>query len=384
MKNGTALVAVAMLSGGVAFSNGGWPIFRGAQTLDGVAGGQLSDSLELFWTFKTKGPVKSSPVRCKGRVFVGSDDGFVYAIDAATGKEAWSFKTEGAVEAPPLVVGGTVFVGSSDMFLYALDADKGEVRWKYQTAGKVLGAANVSPAAPGGGLCAWSNTALVIVGSYDNKVHCVEAATGKAAWTFETGSYVNGTPALATGNGTNTLAVVVGCDGKLRGLDAANGKQRAEVEVGEYIAGSAAVAGSRAYVGHYGNEVACVDIESRKVMWTFKDRAFPYFSSPAVTDQFILIGGRDKRLHCLEREKGTQVWEFVTRGNVDSSPVVCGDKVVFGSSDGRLYMVGLNNGREIWSYDVGAEITASPAVANGVVVIGAHDGSVYAFGSKKD
>ena len=41
-----------------------------------------------------------------------------------------------------------------------------------------------------------SGALRIVVGSYDFKVHCVDAATGKAAWTFETSNYVNGTPAI--------------------------------------------------------------------------------------------------------------------------------------------------------------------------------------------
>jgi len=146
--------------------------------------------------------------------------------------------------------------------------------------------------------------------------------------------------------------------------------------------GSAALAGGRAYVGHYENEFLCFDLEKGTNVWRYHDRAFPYFSSPAVTDRWVVFGGRDKRLHCVRRDDGSPVWMFATQGKVDSSPVVVGDKVVVGSDDGSLYVVGLENGKPLWTYEVGRPVSSSPAVVDGRIVVGGEDGRVYCFGPK--
>jgi outer membrane protein assembly factor BamB len=125
-----------------------------------------------------------------------------------------------------------------------------------------------------------------------------------------------------------------------------------------------------------------VDLKEGKKVWVFKDREFPYFSSPAVTPEWVVVGGRDKLLHCVKRADGQPVWSFATHGKVDSSPAICGDKVVVGSDDGRLYVVSLGGGKEVWSYEVGQGIESSPAVAGGKVVVGGNDGNVYCFGEK--
>ena len=87
-------------------------------------------------------------------------------------------------------------------------------------------------------------------------------------------------------------------------------------------------------------------------------------------------------MHCLNRADGKEVWQFKTRGKVDSSPLVCGDKILVGSEDGRFYMVGLNDGKERWSYQIGAPVMSSPSVTKGYVFIGADDGFLYAFSTK--
>ncbi|MBP1665060.1 MAG: hypothetical protein H6Q19_2200 [Bacteroidetes bacterium] len=58
---------------------------------------------KLLWQYKTKGENRkdlwdyylSSPVACKGVVYVGSGDSTVYAIGAKSGKTLWTFKTNG-------------------------------------------------------------------------------------------------------------------------------------------------------------------------------------------------------------------------------------------------------------------------------------------------
>src|ERR1035437_7465277 len=87
-----------------AAPGGDWPMFRGGPTLAGVAGGSLPDRLSLLWTFKAAGPVKSSAAIVGDRVFIGSDDGNVYALALADGTKVWAFKTGGGVESSPLVM----------------------------------------------------------------------------------------------------------------------------------------------------------------------------------------------------------------------------------------------------------------------------------------
>ena len=160
------------------------------------------------------------------------------------------------------------------------------------------------------------------------------------------------------------------------------GRKLREVEAGAYIAASGALVDNHLYVGHYENAFLSVDLKEGKVEWTYRDRGFPYLSSPAVTSDRVLVGCRDKRLHCLNRANGEAVWVFPTRGKVDSSPVVAGNSVVFGSDDGRIYQVSLADGKELWSYEIGQPVQSSPAVVDGNLVLGAADGVLYCFGAK--
>ena len=71
----------------------------------------------------------SSPAVVNGVVYIGSDDGNVYALNASTGAMLWSFTTGGRVESSPTVVNGVVYIGSDDDNVYALNASTGNKLW---------------------------------------------------------------------------------------------------------------------------------------------------------------------------------------------------------------------------------------------------------------
>ncbi|MCD6405339.1 MAG: PQQ-like beta-propeller repeat protein, partial [Planctomycetes bacterium] len=162
----------------------GWEIFRGDRGLSGVAEGHLPDTLTLRWSFETGDAIKSSPVLGGGRVFIGSNDAKIYALDAATGRKAWEFDTGAAVEAPPLVLENTVYVGNLNGVFYAIDAATGRKRWQFETEGAITGSAN-RVTAPG------DSAKRVVVGSHDNTMYCLNAASGTLVWKYETDNFIN-------------------------------------------------------------------------------------------------------------------------------------------------------------------------------------------------
>ncbi len=89
-----------------------------------------------LWTGATGGAIQGSPTVVNGVVYVGSNDYKLYAFDAAGGSgrcsgtpktctPLWTAATGGVVTPSPAVAGGVVYVGSDDGTLYAFDAAGG-------------------------------------------------------------------------------------------------------------------------------------------------------------------------------------------------------------------------------------------------------------------
>jgi outer membrane protein assembly factor BamB len=76
----------------------------------------------LRWRFQTNDWILTAPTVANGVVYVSpmGSDHYVYALDAATGKLRWRFETGGVIYAPA-VANGIAYVGSTDGFLYALN-----------------------------------------------------------------------------------------------------------------------------------------------------------------------------------------------------------------------------------------------------------------------
>jgi len=75
-----------------------------------------------LWTFEAGGAIRSSAAVSAGdaTVYFGSHDGHLYALDAATGAERWRFKTGAKILSSPCPAAGCVYVGSDDGQVYAL------------------------------------------------------------------------------------------------------------------------------------------------------------------------------------------------------------------------------------------------------------------------
>jgi outer membrane protein assembly factor BamB len=343
-----------------------WPLYRGDAAMRGLADVDLPGKPVMKWTFKAPAAIKSSPVIAHQTVFIGDEAGHLHALDLATGDIRWTFTAQGPVEAPPSVLDNQVYVSSVDANLYCLEAATGQVKWTYAAQDKLTAAANFVKLPDG--------RTIALVGSHDTMLHAVDIATGKAVWTYTTDNFINAAVAI-----DDQRTIFGGCDGLVHIVNTATGQQVRTVEIGAYMGAAAAIDHGVAYVGHYGNEFIAVDLEGGKVLWTYKDKNFPYFCSPAVTGDRVIFGGRDKQIHAVNRADGALVWKFATRAKVDSSPVVARSKVVVGSQDGRLYVLNLADGAEVWSYDIGEAISSTPAVGPGLIVVAGEDGSVIAL-----
>ena len=75
-------------------------------------------------------PSGANPAISGGRVYLGVDTGFVYALDAATGCVYWSYEAEAGVRTAITIDAGKAFFGDMKASAYAVNATTGELIWK--------------------------------------------------------------------------------------------------------------------------------------------------------------------------------------------------------------------------------------------------------------
>src|SRR5262245_23099114 len=178
-KTGGTIVSSPALANGVVYIG----------SSDGALYAVDQKSGQQKWKTQTRGPVASSPAVADGLVFFLSYDGGLYCVDANSGDRKWRYATtfEKRVEAKrlhgstpaeqtvpdphdvflssPLVVNGRVYFGSSDGNIYALEEKSGLLEWKFETKGIV----HASPAIAG-------NT--IYIGSWDSYLYALDAESG--------------------------------------------------------------------------------------------------------------------------------------------------------------------------------------------------------------
>lgn len=131
-------------------------LFVASMVTDSVTAYDAASGEEL-WRFHTNGPVRFAPAVWEGKVYAGSDDGYLYCLNAADGRMLWRFlggPTERwllgnerlinmwAVRGAPVIREGTLYFAAGvwpfmGIFVYALDAGTGEVIWANTGSGSM-------------------------------------------------------------------------------------------------------------------------------------------------------------------------------------------------------------------------------------------------------
>ena len=130
------------------------------------------------------------PVIADGLLYYGSSaDDKIYCLDAATGEQRWTFFTEGPVRLAPTIAEGRVFVGSDDGHAYCLDAKSGTLVWKTQLGPRdyrIPGNSRIISRWPlRTGIVVIGDLAYCAAGMFPSEgvlITAIEADTGKIKW----------------------------------------------------------------------------------------------------------------------------------------------------------------------------------------------------------
>lgn len=300
---------------GAAFADG--TVYAGGQ--DGRLHALDARTGKLRWAFRAGGPIRTRAAVSSGDVYFQADDGWLYRLAAANGEERWRVKVvEKAIERLPFddpksrydrfgsdvtVAGGRLYLGTHDGRVLAVDPSGGETLWAFAAGDSVLAA----PAVVGG---------RVFFGSFDGHVYALDAATGKLLWKRDTRGAVVSTPAVAGDR------VVVGNRAyDLLGLDAATGEPAWTRYIWfSWVESSAVVHDGTAYVGS-SDAAAVYAFDARTGERRWKTDVFGWaWGQPAVTDARVYAGtasqkgylaGHAALVVALDRATGRPAWHYV-------------------------------------------------------------------------
>jgi outer membrane protein assembly factor BamB len=411
-------------------------MFRGNPAHSGVyEGAGLAKFGGLKWKFHTGGMVIGSAAVTDGRVYFGSTDGNLYAVNAESGAMQWKFDAKSRIPSSPAVAEKVVYFGAYDGKFYAVDAATGALKWKFQTggerrfAGKHLhGVQPVSETMPDPFDCYLSSPVVwkgaVYFGSGDGNIYSLNAASGALNWKFKTGDVVHASPAIA--DGTLFLG---SWDSYFYALDAVTGREKWRFKTGEDpdthnqvgIQSSAAVVDGMVYFGCRDSHLYALDAATGQKKWAFSGEGSWVVSSPAVKEGRVYFVTSDSSLlYALDAKSGAVLQSVgFSHWYLYSSPALAGGMLYVGLTQGKLVAVDLAGFKLAWSFEtdgmkehgpaytkpdgtpnseviyrsdfyddmvagvdrvmsMGA-ILSSPVVSGAVVYVGSADGDLYAL-----
>lgn len=338
---------------------------------------------KVKWRFKTAGPIRGAAVLSAEKLYVGSADGFVYALAASDGTLHWKFQTGGAINCTPAVANGAVIVQARDNVVYSIDAGSGDLNWKYTMKTSLP---------PGYGGWDYFSPAPVLldqqimVGSSDGHLYAL-AENGEERWHFKTGGRISAAPYVHDG-----VIYLPANDGYVYALDKDKGRllwkfetrganlhsadfgfDRKSIYTQPTVRDNTLIFGSRD--GH----VYAVDLDTRKEKWSHSYGS-TWAMATAVSDTMVYAGWSTNNLisaHSLHT--GREIWQYKSGAHNYTKPLLTDSALLMGSADGKLYSFNKYTGTKTWEYTVGSEIYSSPLYAGGTLFLGSDDGYLYAL-----
>ena len=289
-----------------------------------------------FWDSRVSALVAGGPIAGQNKIFVGTESGKVFALDAETGELVWQAKIKGEVITQPAIDSGILVVNSASGIIKAFDANTGEELWKVEQDVPALTLRGIStPVIASGG---------VLVGSGKGELSVYILEKGQAGWTTEVGE-ATGSTELQRVIDVDSAPVVFGdkiyvisARGNLVAIELKSGRILWKRQYSSFR--QISVYRNDIYITNTLGHVYALNRINGIERWSNMELTNRSVTGPAVVDRYIVVGDFEGYLHWLDQETG----EIVSRHKVDgsglhSTPTVVDDVLYSQSRDGDLQAI---------------------------------------------
>lgn len=385
-------------------------------------------TLRLKWAFGFPMGISAfgQPSIVAGRVFVGTDTGYVYSLDAITGCVYWSYQTRGsvrnAISVGPVKAASAkygVFFGDAHANAYGVDAQTGAELWVKKVDDHFTARVTAAPTLYEGRLyvpVSSSEEFSAATPDYPcctsrGSVAALNASTGALIWK----TYVVDEP-KPTRKNSKGVQLYAPAGGSVWNSPTVDPKRKA-IYFGTGDSETEPAAKTS-------DSIMAVDMNTGKLQWVYQaQEGDAYLStcsqnktencpenvgpdldignSPVLRTlsngkRVLVAGTKDGNVFALDPDKkGAVVWKVVAAENAPGAPlgrlngIVWGgasdaQNVYYGLSGGGVVALQLATGEKLWhtTFDTGGKRISNAAAATaipGVVFVGGADGKLHAL-----
>jgi outer membrane protein assembly factor BamB len=318
-----------------------WPRYHfdnantGYNPYEGVLSASNVGTLHETWSVALGGTAAPDPIVAYGKVYVAPTDGIVRALDQARGTVIWSFDSGGTMSGTaPTAANNLIYVGNENGDLYALSASTGSMAWVRHLGLSI----SDSPIVSVGALYinAFAGSATTFMYSLDPLSGATNYFTDQALW--------DGTPPTLA---YDLVLDEAGLGCAVQALDAATGAEQWFVSFCSGGDNSDAVAAANGLVFE-GDDTGthALDPDSGAVQWT----SVPAWFACAVANGVVFAAAN--HLQALDANTGAVLWDSSVLDGARSAPIVANGVVYLGQGTGTLRAYGTADGALLWTSPV--------------------------------
>jgi len=293
-----------------------------------------------FWHSRTSALIAGGPIAGIGKIFLGTENGKIFALEAETGQLVWQADIKGEVITAPAIDDGILVVNSASGIMKAFNAETGEELWKIQQDVPALTLRGISaPVIASGG---------VLLGTGKGEVGVFILEKGQQGW-----STIIGEP-----TGSTELERVIDVDS------------------------APVVFGDKIYAISSRGNLAAIDLSSGRVLWK---RQFSSFRQIAVHRNDIFITNTRGHVYAINRNNGIERWSNLSLTNRGvTGPAVVDEYIVVGDFEGYLHWMNQETGEIVARHHVdGSGVHSTPTVVDDIIYTQSRDGDLEVIETPK-